>query len=153
MKKANIITSLVLLVMSVYIVIMSYGYGYHDEEGLPAAGFVPLWTGAMIGLLSLIMLYSNTIGNRPDSNKTKVFDKRFYKNLLVLLGSSIVAMLLVPVIGMLAAIGLLTGYISWALGTKNMKMNIALMVLTPVAFWLVFSKLLEIQFPAGIFGF
>lgn len=153
MRKANIITSLIFVTCSLYIMVQSLGMEYMDKDGVPGPGFVPMWAGALIGMLSLLMLYMNTIGNRPDSNKEQVFDKRFVKNAATLLGASAIAMALVPVLGMLTCIGLLTGYLSRALGTKNIKANIAMAVLTPVAFWLVFTLALEVRFPEGLLGF
>lgn len=152
-RKANIITSLVLIGISLAIMLHSLQLGYHDGEGLPGPGFVPLWAGALIGILALMLLYANTLGNRSDSAKQTVFDKKFARNVAVLIGSSALALALSKLVGMLVAIGLLAGYLSRALGVKKLTTNIAMTVLTPLAFWLVFGMLLEVRFPAGIFGF
>ncbi|MCX7781901.1 MAG: tripartite tricarboxylate transporter TctB family protein [Negativicutes bacterium] len=153
MRKANIVTSLIFIAASVYIVVQALGMEYMDKDGVPGPGFVPLWTGALIGFLALLMLYMNTVGNRPDSTKKQVFGRQFVKNVAKLLGSSVVAMALVPVLGMLPCIGILTGYLSYVLGTKNLKTNILMAVITPIAFWAVFTYALEVRFPAGLLGF
>ncbi|MBZ4654436.1 MAG: hypothetical protein JG781_1777 [Peptococcaceae bacterium] len=152
MKGANIITSIVLLLFGAYVIWDAIKMEYIIDN-VPGPGFLPLWTGIFIIGLAFLMLYNNTLGNKPDSTKDPSFDKTFLRNVLVVIGSSTLAMVLVKVVGMLVAIGLLTGFLSWATGTKNMKVNAALTVVTPFIFWLVFEKALEVNFPNGLFGF
>lgn len=153
MRKENIITAIVLLIAAVYIVIQSLGMEYKDAEGIPGPGFIPFWSGALIGFLSLITLYQNVGRAAAKGTQEAIFNKEFFKNVGKLLGASVVAMSLVKFLGMLTCIGLLTGYLSRILGLKKSKVNIIMAVLTPVIFWLVFTQGLEMRFPEGPLGF
>lgn len=153
MRKENIVTSIVLLIVSAYIIMQSIGMEYKNEDGIPGPGFIPLWAGAILGFLSLLNLYQNMFGTGAKDTKKAIFDKQFFQSVAKLLGASVVAMSLVKFLGMLTCIGLLTGYLSRILGLKKSKVNIAIAVLTPAVFWLVFSVGLEMRLPEGPLGF
>lgn len=153
MRKENIVTAIVLLLAAAYIVMQSIGMEYKDAEGVPGPGFIPFWSGALIGFLSLLTLYQNVGRAAVKDTQKAIFNKEFFQNVGKLLGASVVAMSLVNFLGMLTCIGLLTGYLSRVLGLKKIKVNIIMAVLTPVIFWLVFSLGLEMRFPEGPLGF
>ncbi|MHC1758647.1 MAG: tripartite tricarboxylate transporter TctB family protein [Negativicutes bacterium] len=152
MRKADIVTSCVLVVLASIGAVQSYGMQYMTEDGVPGPGFVPLWTCLLVILLSGIMLVASIRKIKSDANSTPVFDRTFYKSSLILLGASSIAMALVKPLGMLVCIGLLTGFLSRVLGHKHWPMNIALAVGTPIIFWLLFTFALEVRFPEGILG-
>lgn len=122
------------------------------DDGVPGPGFWPIWVAILIGGLSLILLYG-AIRSRPDSTSKPVFTKEFWRNSAIVIGGSAIIMLLVQFIGMLAGIGILVGFLSWMMGTKSYRTNVALAVLSPVFFWLVFEKALDVRLPIGLLGF
>lgn len=152
MRRANIVTSLVVLVIAAYIMYEAISMDY-ILDNVPGPGFIPLWTGGLMALIALVMLYRNAVLNKPESSKPPGFNRDFWRISGIVIGGSAAGMLLVYVIGMLAALGVLTGFLSWALGTKSKVTNVVLAVATSVVFWLLFEVALEVSFPKGIMGF
>lgn len=151
MWRANIITGLLLLFASFYLIVDA-GRMTYFIDGVPGPGFWPIWVAILICGLALLLLYG-AVRDRSNVILKPVFNKEFWRNSAIVIGGSAVAMLLVQFIGMLAGIGILIGFLSWALGTKSYKTNVALAVISPIFFWLVFEKALDVRLPTGLFGF
>lgn len=152
MRQADIVTGVLLLGAAIFLVIDASQMPYMTEDGVPGPGFWPLWIALCIGLLSLLLLFQ-ALRNRSQTYGQPVITRVFWRNALVVIGGSAVAMALVPLIGMLVAVGLLVGFLSWALGTRRPRTNLLLVVLSPLCFLLVFEKGLDVQLPVGLFGF
>lgn len=153
MKRANIVSSIFLLIIAILIFGSSVKMQYLTKDGVPGPGFMPLWTSVFIGIVALLILYMNIVRNKPDSDKNPEFDKKFWLNSVKVLGVSAACLLITKLTGMLAAIGLMTGFLSWLFGTKSTKTNILLVIIPPVVFYFVFQVGLEIIFPKGLLGF
>lgn len=153
MRRANTITAILMLLFASYVFVDSIHMEYITKDNVPGPGFIPLWTGVLIAVVALLVLFYNVILNKPDSTESPKFDRKFWENSLKVIGGSAVSLLLVKLLGMLISIGLLTGFLSWTLGTKSWKINLLLMILTPVFFYFVFQQALEVNFPQGMFGF
>jgi putative tricarboxylic transport membrane protein len=153
MRRANIITAILMLMFAGYVFIDSIRMEYMTSDKVPGPGFIPLWIAILIGIVSLLILLFNAVINRSDTDKSPRFNLRFFSNTLKVIGGSSLSMICVKFLGMLISIGLLTGFLSWSMGTKGWKTNLLLTVLTPVFFYLIFQKALEVNFPQGIFGF
>jgi hypothetical protein len=121
-------------------------------DGVPGPGFFPLWIAILMGVIALFILY-DAARNKSEENKKPIFNKKFWRNTGIVIGGSVISMLLMYIIGVLAAVGLLTGFLSWALGTKGYKINLSLTVFTPLAFWLIFEQALQVNLPKGLLGF
>jgi hypothetical protein len=152
MRRANIVSGVLVLVIAVYIIYEAITMQY-TIDNVPGPGFIPFWAGALMALIALIMLYKNGILRQPETEKGPGFTKQSCRNVGIVIGGSTIGMLLVYVLGMLPAMGLLTGFLSWMLGTKSKVTNIALAILTPIVFWIMFEVALEVNFPKGLLGF
>ncbi|ATW27610.1 hypothetical protein DCMF_25200 [Candidatus Formimonas warabiya] len=136
---------------SVYVIWQSVQMDYMVDK-VPGPGFVPFWCGFFTGVLSALLLFTS-IFSREKSSEKNLFDKKIYKNMASVIGASALAMFLVNYLGMLVCIGLLTGFLSWAFGNKNLSTCVMITVFTPLGFWLLFEKALEITLPHGLLGF
>ncbi|HWJ02290.1 MAG TPA: tripartite tricarboxylate transporter TctB family protein [Verrucomicrobiae bacterium] len=153
MKRANIITAILMLIFAGYVFIDSIRMEYLTVDKVPGPGFIPLWIAVLIAVIALLILIYNLALNRPDTDKNPSFDRKFLFNTLKVIGGSALSMMLVKPLGMLVSIGLLTGFLAWSMGTKGWKTNLLLSILTPVFFYLIFQQGLEVNFPKGLFGF
>ena len=151
MRRANIISCLLMLLLAIYIIMQAIRMEYTIETA-PGPGFLPMWTAVLMILIAGILLYKNTLGSKGQPAQEPVFNKTSLSIILTVIGSSIGCMLITYVLGMLAAIGLMTGFLSRALGYKNWRSNITLAVLTPVAFWIIFQLGLQVDLPSGFLG-
>lgn len=151
MRRANIIAAIVLLIGGSFVIWKALQMDYM-VEGVPGPGFLPFWCGAVTAFLSAILLVTN-IRKEKDGSEEPLFTKKILKNMVMLIGASAIAMFLVKFFGMLICIGVLTGVLSWSFGNKKLKSCVVLTVFTPVGFWLLFVKTLEITLPRGFLGF
>lgn len=149
MRRANMYIGVIMLALAAYIISEALTMDYTDD-GIPGPGFAPFWTGAFIVVISLILLYKNGVLRQPESDKGPGFDNEAYRIMGTVIGGCSGSMLLVYIVGMLPAIGIMTGFLSWMMGTKNKTTVIALTLLTPVMFWLIFAMALEVNFPGGL---
>ena len=151
MRRANIVSCILVLLLAIYIMVQAVSLEYMIESA-PGPGFLPMWTAIFMILIAGILLYSNTFGNKGQSTQTSVFNKKSMTIILTVIGGSIGCMLITYVLGMLAAIGLMIGFLSRALGYKYWRTNISLALLTPVAFWIIFQLGLQVELPSGLLG-
>lgn len=152
MRKADIYTSIIVMMGCAYIFYSALDLQYMLEDGVPGPGFLPIWISSLIFFCMLLQLILS-LRKKAEPGEKSCFSKESVRNALVLIGSSAVAMLLSHLLGMLVCLGLLVGYLSWMLGMKNWKVDVALAICIPLIFWAVFSVFLEVQFIQGIFGF
>jgi len=151
MRRADIITSLAILIISLYFIWDAVRMEY-VIDGVPGPGFFPVWIAILMSVVALFILYG-AVRDKSSAGKKPIFNQKFWRNTGIVIGGSVLAMLFIDTIGMLAAVGLLTGFLSWALGTKSYKTNLALAVFTPLVFWLIFEHALQVNLPKGLLGF
>lgn len=153
MWQGNIAAAAFFLLGGIYIIYASLQMGYMSGK-VPGPGFISFWCGVLIGLLSILLLINLIFSkNNKDKVKEAVFNRKNLKNIGTVIGASAIAMFLVRFLGMLISIGLLTGFLSWSFGNKNLKSTILIAVLTSLGFWVLFVKVLILTFPRGLLGF
>ena len=151
MRRANIVSCILVLLLAIYIMVQAVSLEYMIESA-PGPGFLPMWTAVFMILIAGILLYSTTFGIKGESTPTPVFKKESISIILTVIGGSVGCMLITYLLGMLVAIGLMIGFLSRALGYKYWRTNISLALLTPVAFWIIFQLGLQVELPSGLLG-
>jgi len=150
MRIANRIASLVIMLFGLFVVYQSLKFDYM-VQATPGPGFLPFWTGLVISLVAIIPFVRTF--TKFSSKLVNPFKSGDFKNFFIVIGSAIVVMLITPVIGLLAALGLMVGVIAKLMGTKSWKTIIGLVVFSPVLLYGIFVFILGVPLPKGIFGF
>ncbi|MGI6224857.1 MAG: tripartite tricarboxylate transporter TctB family protein [Peptococcales bacterium] len=151
MKKADQITGAILLALSVYISTTGFSLDlWWGDEG-PGPGFLPFFAGITLALTSSILIYSTF--KKDYKNQENIFPKEGLKLLVTLIGSAVIAGLLVKIVGMIIAMGLLAGFLVTFLSEeKKLFTTIGMIVFLPLVLYLIFRLGLDVPFPKGILG-
>ncbi|MFZ5943251.1 MAG: tripartite tricarboxylate transporter TctB family protein [Bacillota bacterium] len=151
MKKADRIAGAMLLALSIYILISGVSLElWWGDEG-PGPGFVPFCVGLLLALTSVILLYQTF--KAGSKTETEVFSKEGFKLLITLIGSAVIAGLLVNFLGMIISMGLLAGFlVTFLAEERKIFTSIGMMVILPLVLYLIFRIGLDVPFPKGFFG-
>jgi putative tricarboxylic transport membrane protein len=152
MKRADQITGFIVLVFS--LALMEGGRRMPPSATFgPGAGFLPFWCGALLALLSILLIVDAF--RRPAAAVTKpVFPTgRVLLVLVAVVAGLAVYMLTLEFLGFLVGTGLLTAYLLGFVEKEKWTTTIIVAVLNSVALYIVFHVLLEVSLPANRFGF
>ncbi len=142
---------MVFLGLSAFVAISSIGLGIGRLTN-PQAGFMPFWTSLLIILFTLILL-SRTVADRSGQpGRTDSWSHvRWHKSMLAA-GALCVYVFLLPVIGYLAATGILMLALFKLSSMKILPAALA-SLLTVILSYGLFSFILNTPLPRGMLGF
>jgi uncharacterized membrane protein len=141
MKKADVITGIVLLILASGVISGAWQMPQSATFG-PGAGFLPLWIGVILAILAMILLISAWTRQPTGKDAVSPFPGR--KPLLSIIG----------VLGGLAVYTFL--YVTFLLGVvehERWQRTVSVALFTTVGLYVVFQVLLTISLPKNIFGF
>ncbi|MER5392972.1 tripartite tricarboxylate transporter TctB family protein [Saccharopolyspora sp. NPDC002686] len=136
----------------------AFGYGVLLPESRIGPGFLPLVAGGLLAVLSVLLLVEQLRRPQPSSAVRGVDDfgrtpqQRVWilRRVFVLLP---VAVALVPVLGMVCALGVLVLVISTWLERRRLLPAVLLSASSAAAMYVVFAVVLQVPLPTGVFGF
>ncbi|HBB15952.1 MAG TPA: hypothetical protein DCZ97_02765 [Syntrophus sp. (in: bacteria)] len=153
MKKADVVTGVVLLVLSGYVIREAWLMPPSATFG-PGSGFLPFWLGVLLAALAVILL--GTAWRRKATEKDRTSPFPGTKALMAIgsvLGGLAAYIVLLEILGFLADTFL---YVAFLLGVvEREKWSITLLVAasTTAGLYLIFQVLLGITLPSNMFGF
>lgn len=148
MNRADRITGIVTLMLSVYMIISAIGMNYwHDTT--PGPGFMPFWTGIAIGLTSIYLIAKTFI--KPSAEKSP-FKKEEIRAMGVILGGVVAAVLISYVLGFMIAICLMIGFMMRFLGTTRWRTIFLVSVISTIALYFTFVVALGVPMPDSLIG-
>jgi len=153
MKKADILTGLILLATAIYITVVSYGMTLWTtgRDSAPGPGFVPFIAGIALIVLSVTLILRALL--TAQTAGVKIFTWEKIKPLLIIGGSGLIASMLTSTLGFIISMGLMGGFLTLAFSEKrNWFLILGVTIAIPVAFHLIFSVGLSARLPVGIFG-
>lgn len=152
MRKADLITGIVLLVLSGYVIRESWQMPQSATFG-PGVGFLPFWLGVLLAALAVILIAG--AWRRPkDPQGRSPFPAR---KALITVGSVLAGLalyiVLVDVLGFLAATFLFVAYLLGAVERERWTVTVSIALLTTAGLYIIFHMLLGIALPRNMFGF
>ncbi len=163
MRPAEYAAALLVATLGLAAIYLSRQLPYSAEYG-PGAGFLPFWLGIALVLLSALLFReaksqaategAATGHNDPDHANTNLsMDKSSRKPWLVFLGSILALAFLFQPLGLLLSTALfMLVTMRWA-AQRTWFSSILFAVVTPIALYVGFSRLLVVPLPSGPFGF
>jgi len=150
MTKYDRMSTLFFIGLAIAIIVESIRMGRGSLSN-PGPGLIPLGSGLVIGILSLIVL----VGTFRSSSKEGLRDKamKLSWNIISTLISMVAFGFLVNPLGFYTATFLWLGFVCRWIAGMEWKATIILAVLATLSTWLLFGYFLEIRFPRGIMGF
>lgn len=154
MKKADIITGALLMLLSVYVMATAWGMELWTTgaDSAPGPGFVSFIAGILLLLLSAALVIGALRRSVPDKEKP-VFDRHGFKLLGIVAGSALVASILSQWTGFVVAMGLMGAFLTTMLAEKkNVKLTALVAVILPAVLYLIFKAGLDVMLPVGFLG-
>jgi putative tricarboxylic transport membrane protein len=150
-KRINIIASLVLIALGVYIIITAMGMKIMDQYA-PSSGLFPLMVGILISLLALSMFIENINPRKPDSASAFKNRHGVMSSGLLMVGLIVFCVVLVPLGYVLDTFAFVI-FVMVAVERSNWKTSIITAVCITLLLFLIFQVGLKTTLPQGILGF
>ncbi len=154
MKKADIITGALLMLLSVYVMATAWGMELWTTgaDSAPGPGFVSFIAGILLLLLSAALVIGALRRSVPAKEKP-IFDRHGFKLLGIVAGSALVASILSQWTGFVVAMGLMGAFLTTMLAEKkNVKLTALVAVILPAVLYLIFKAGLDVMLPVGFLG-
>ena len=150
MTKYDRMSTLFFVGLAIAIIVESTRMGRGSLSN-PGPGLIPLGSGLVIGILSLIVF----VGTFRSSSKEGGRDKAvtFSWSIISALISMVVFGFLINPLGFYTATFLWLGFVCRWIARMGWKAAILLAVIATFSTWFLFGYFLEIRFPLGMMGF
>jgi len=152
MRRADQLTGIIVLIFSLALMEGSRRLPPSATFG-PGAGFLPFWLGALLALLSILLIVNAFRRSVVPATKP-VFPGG---KALLMVGGAIAGLamyiLTLEILGFLLGTGLLTAFLLGVVEREKWYTTILVAVLNAAGLYLVFQVLLGVNLPANRFGF
>ena len=152
MRKADRITGVIVLLFSIYLMEESWRMPPSATFG-PGAGFLPFWLGALMALLSILLIVNAFRGPVVPATKPVFPSGRALMIVGAVIAGLTVYILTLEILGFLVGTGLLTAFLLGVVEREKWYTTILVAVLNAAGLYLVFQVLLGVNLPANRFGF
>lgn len=151
MKKADLITGVILLVLSGYLIQSASRLPPSPGFG-PGAGFLPFWLGVLLAVLAVILLWTAWHRQATEKDKSPFPEKKALILVMGALGGLAAYIVLLDVLGYLVDTFLYVMFLMWIVERERWKIAAAVAVLTAAALYIIFRVLLKVTLPSNMFG-
>lgn len=154
--------SAALVVVGVVAALIGAGYGFTTDNGQIGAGFMPVVLGVVMAVLAVVDVVA-TLRRRPvpeaetgaeesDIDVLGRSQRQRNKMLALVVGILFLTLLLVPVTGLLIALGLLVVAIATIVERRHILAALLVGAIAIVVVHVVFAVLLKVPMPTGLIG-
>ncbi len=153
MKRADMITGVVLLVLAGYVIGEAWRMPESGTFG-PGAGFLPFWVGVLLAVLAVLLLVSVRTRQATEKDEKNPFPK--HKPLLAItevLAGLAAYIFLIEVLGFIVDTFLYVTFLLAAVERQNWRKTVTVAALTTIGLYVIFQVLLTIGLPKNMFGF
>jgi len=152
MKKADLITGIVLLTLSGYVIWESWRMPPSATFG-PGSGFLPFWLGIVMAALAAMLILGAWL-RKTDPQEKAPFPggKALMRVTLVMVGLGIYIFLM-EVLGFLLNTFAFVAYLMLAVERERWKLTMLVALFTTAGLYIIFQVLLGITLPKSMFGF
>ena len=153
MKKADVITGVVLLILSGCVIWGAVEMPPSATFG-PGAGFLPFWVGVILAVLAAILLMTSWRRDAKGKDAENPFPRgRALLAITGVLGGLAAYIMLIEVLGFLADTFLYVTFLLKIVERERWPLSLTVAVTTTAGLFIVFQVLLGITLPSNMFGF
>ena len=123
--------------------------------GEPGVGFLFFWGGAILGVLSILLLLKSRQDLKKNDTKgqwDRIREIRWSKVIAVLAALGIYA-LLFEWLGALISTALFIGFLMQAIEPKRWHIALSVSIVSTLSIYILFKVVLNVRLPMGILGF
>lgn len=151
MKKANVITGVVFLALSVFAYTQAQGMVGKIMTDALGPGFWPKVLGLVMGVLSLALIAEGLFGKQAEGEKAPIaFGTEGFHRVLKLFVVLIVFGAILYFLGIYVGILFMMPLCMWLHGERNKKILVGLTVGSCLFIYLVFGLALRVPLPMGL---
>lgn len=152
MKKADLITGIVLLILSGYVIYEATMMPPSGTFG-PGSGFFPFWLGIILAVLALILMVGAALRTQGEEDAHPFPAWSTMAIVGKILGGLILFAVLMETVGFTVNTLLFVTYLMKVVQKERWSQTIVIAVATTACLFIVFQLLLGITLPKNEFGF
>ena len=145
-------TSLFWLFVSIVVSVAAFRLGL-GKLNAPGSGFMPFGAAVLLGLLSIVCFLQAVMREKTRAKAEPLFHGTLWHRVVFSCLALFAYTQAIPFLGYNITTFLLMTFLFWMAGRQKMWRVILYSLGTTVITYYVFSKSLNLQFPAGPFGF
>jgi len=154
MNRQEQISSLICLLFGLFIIMGSISSLKIGTLKDPGPGLFPLIAGIILSLFSVAILLSATFSKAGERRKiSELWSGQNWMKTCYLIAALLVYSLMLELIGYLITTILLLIFMFKVLGGQNWKLAGAISIIVSAISYLLFGRILLVQFPEGFWGF
>lgn len=152
MKRAWQIACIAFLALSIFMIVLSFEYPYHDKLG-PGPGFFPIWLSVITGALSLALFFQTTWGRSlADATACHLPDRQGSVRIMVIMVALVACLALLDPLGFRISLFLFLLFLPFGLGMRNWWVILIFAVAGSFGIFHIFYYWLKVPLPMGVFG-
>jgi len=152
MKKADLITGIVLLVLSGYAIQEAWRMPQSATFG-PGSGFLPFWLGVILAAFSLILIITASLRRKDEQGSPLFPGKEGLIVVVKVLAGLALFTILMETLGFIVSAFLFVGYLMGVVQHERWQTVLLTAVLTTAGLYTVFQILLGVSLPRNMLGF
>jgi putative tricarboxylic transport membrane protein len=144
-------TGLFWLGISIFVCVKALGMDIGTFH-LPGPGFLPFWSGVMLGLFSILLVVTSLMKRSGKGEEKHLWKGKDWNKVVIVLVSLFVYALFLHPLGYLIATFGLMALMFGVMRKTRWWVRVLTAAVTVSATYLLFNIWLEVQLPKGIFG-
>ena len=144
-RKGDFWAGLVMAALGMFVVTQAYAWDYMTEDG-PGAGFFPLWYGAVMVVLSLLLVAGAVLKEGAKPRTVRWDDMRRAMTCWIAFS---VCVGIIKFVGFMLAFGMLIWFIIAIMFGRPQRIALPYAIGGAVGFYALFTLALELQLPVG----
>ena len=141
----------IFVALALFVLIQSLQLDFYVES-VPGPGFFPTLLAVALAIAGSILTVTSFIGRKDSQEEFETPTRAQVQRSLSVWLAVLVSVLLVPVLGFILSMLLLSASLILGLERKRHVSGIAAVILIPLLAYLLFVALLGVEFPTGVFG-
>ncbi len=152
MRKADIVVSLLFMLLGIIVIVDSVRLGFMWGRTGPASGFFPFYLGVGLVISSLIVFSNALILYRKEGAGRSLIPPGAIKPILWVVIPSTAMVVLTELVGLHIAAAMFLGFYMRVVGKIGWTTTLLVSIISPLSLYITFDKLFLIPLPAGLWG-
>jgi putative tricarboxylic transport membrane protein len=151
MNRRDLLAGLFWLAISLFVVVQSVKSDLGSLHS-PGPGFLPFWSAVVLGTLSIILVVTTSLRKKWEGKLVDLWRGLDWLRVIWVLLSLFMYPILLPITGYLITTFMLIGFLLFIGVRSKVWIDVASALAITVISYVIFSVLLDVKLPKGIFG-
>jgi putative tricarboxylic transport membrane protein len=151
MKRRDLLAGLFWLSLSVFVIIQSIKVDIGSLHS-PGPGFLPFWSAAMLGVLSIILMVTANLREKRGGKLLELWRGLEWDKVILVLLALFLYPILLPFVGYLIMTFVLIAFLLFTGVRSKLWIDVASALAITLISYVIFYTLLDVKLPKGLFG-